>query len=55
MIVDVAYMDANLPHSVAAILDDRDVHRQFVETYSVDPDDYPLVTFEGNRFVQLEL
>ena len=46
-------MDENLPHSVAAILDDREVHRQFLETYNVNSDDYPLVSFVGDRFVEV--
>mgnify|MGYP006159779433 CR=1 FL=1 len=54
VIVDVAFFDENLPHSVAAIISDRDVHRQFIDHYDVDPNDYPLVAFTGNGFVQLD-
>lgn len=43
VLVDIAYYDARLPHSVAAIIGDRNVHEQFVEFYKVDPKDYPLV------------
>ena len=44
----MAYFDLNLPHSVEAIIDDGYLHAQFVETYGVDPHDYPLVRFEGS-------
>lgn len=47
--VDMAYYDAGLPHSVAAIINDRAVHAQFLRTYNVDASDYPLVGFaHGN-------
>ena len=45
VIVDVAYYEERLPHSVAAILYDGPTHRQFLRTYGVSAHDYPLVGF----------
>ena len=51
VIVDAAYMDARLPQSIEAFLSDAggqtaSVHRQFLDFYGVNAEDYPLVRFD---------
>ena len=51
VIVDAAYMDARLPQSIEAFLSDAggqtaSVHRQFLDYYGVNAEDYPLVRFD---------
>lgn len=50
VLVDTAYLDAHLPHSIEAFVDfDRAAYRQFLEHYGVEPSAHPLVTFiEGD-------
>ena len=43
VVVDTAWVDARLPHSVEAFLWDRAAHEQFLALYGVSAVDYPLV------------
>lgn len=46
VIVDAAYHDQMLPHSIEAVLYDESVHKQVIETYHLSEDDVPLVFFD---------
>lgn len=45
VIVDAEYHQANLPHSVEAILFDGVTHKAFLDYYGVSAENYPLVYY----------
>lgn len=54
VVVDARVYRANLPHSLEAILGDRQTHATFLETYSLTSKEVPLVHFDGAGFHEIE-
>lgn len=53
VVVDARVYRQNLPHSLEAILGDRETYDAFLKHYKLSSGDIPLVQFGGNGFVAI--